>query len=219
MKKEIKKSEIKEGVKTGFWSGILASLCCVGPLIIVLFGLGSVSFALSLSQYRPYFLGLGFLFMIGAIFLHLNKKNKTCDVNCFSAKGIRREKHFILSVIFSMGIIYVLVLYVVMPTISPIAYGSLSQKTTVQTENTVNPVNKNSNLHVLSLKINGMTCAGCAYRVQSILKSLEGVVEAKVRYPEGTGEVIYDSDKITKEEIVSSVESPYSAEVIKDEIK
>lgn len=219
MKKEIKKSEVKKGIKTGFWSGILASLCCVGPLVIVLFGLGSVSFALSLSQYRPYFLGLGFLFMIGAIFLHLNKKNKTCDINCFSVEGLKREKKFIISVVISMAIIYVFALYILVPAISPFIYGSLSQKTTIQTGNTVNPINENSDLRTLSLKINGMTCSGCAYGIQNILESLNGVVKAKVNYPEGTGEVIYDADKITKEEIVSSVESPYSAEVIKDEIK
>ena len=113
------KSEIKKGVKDGALSGILASLCCVGPLIIVLFGLGSVSFALSFSQYKPYFLGLGLLFMIGAVGFHLKKKNKTCDINCFSVKGLKREKNFILSIVISMVIIYVLALYVLVPAISP----------------------------------------------------------------------------------------------------
>ncbi|MFQ5834710.1 MAG: cation transporter [bacterium] len=215
--KNHRKSEIKKGVTAGFWSGILASLCCIGPLVIILFGSGTVSFALSISQYKPYFLGLAFLFMVSAIVLHLRKKNKTCGIHCFSLEGLKREKPFILSVILSMVIIYVLSLYVVMPTISPIIYGQSGETASLpQTGKTVNPINENSNLHLLSLKINGMTCAGCAYGIQSILESLDGVVKAKVNYPEGTASVIYDADKITKEEIANSLESSYSAEVIKD---
>lgn len=218
--KNHKKSEIKKGVIAGFWSGILTSLCCIGPLVIILFGLGTVSFALSISQYKPYFLGLGFLFMVSVIVLHLRKKNKTCDIHYFSLEGLKRERHFILSIILSTVIIYVLALYVVMPTISPIIYGQSRETTSlIQTGNIVNPTNENSNLHILSLKVNGMTCASCAYGIQSILESLDGVVKAKVNYPEGTASVIYDADKITKEEMANSLESPYSTEIINDEIK
>ncbi len=218
MRKEIKKSELKKGVKTGFWSGILASLCCVGPLVIVLFGLGSVSFALSLSQYRPYFLGLGFLFMIGAIFLHLNKKNKTCDINCFSAEGLKREKKFIISVVVCMAVIYVFALYILVPAISPLIYGNAVAKTQLSIHNSSNEMIKNSKLYKLRVKISGMTCESCAFGIQSILQSLSGVVGAKVSYSEGAGEIIYNPEIITKEQIISSkVFSTYPTQIVSNE--
>jgi hypothetical protein len=37
MGNQLKKSEIRSGAITGFWSGLLFSLCCVGPLAIVFF--------------------------------------------------------------------------------------------------------------------------------------------------------------------------------------
>lgn len=276
------KSEIKEGAKAGFGAGMLASLCCVGPLVIVLFGLGSISFALSLSQYKPYFLGLGFIFMIGAIGFHLKRKNKTCDINCFSVEGLKKERRFILSVIVSMGIIYVLALYVLVPAISPAVYSNTVSKATqltppsnfericenngdswmkmkpmkdgkfvsnsecfgcmpdeknhicsiseylnfdksFGTEIKGSPVNKNnaitsSDLHKVYVKISGMDCGGCATGVQSILQSLNGVVEARVNYPEGTGEIIYNPDVLTKEDIINSdAFSTYTAEIVSDE--
>lgn len=213
--KNHKKSAIKKGATAGFCSAILASLCCIGPLVIVIFGLGSVSFALSLSQYRPYFLGLGFLFMIGTIVLHLRKKNKTCHLNCFSVKGLKKEGKFILSVTLSMGIIYVLALYVLVPAISPAIYGSTTSKINLDpppslpkyVENKRGPTNKDlalANYRQLDLKISGLSCAGCAYGAEYIFKQLNGVLEAKVYYPVGTTLVIYDPMKITKEEIVEA---------------
>lgn len=38
-----------------------------------------------------------------------------------------------------------------------------------------------------------------------MLKQKEGVVEAKVSYPDGKGKVIYDASRIHKEEIVAAI--------------
>lgn len=207
MKDAKAKSEIKKGAITGFWSGILASLCCTGPLLIILFGLGSVSFALSLTQYGPYFLGLGFLFMIGAIFWHLKKKNKSCGVNCFSAEGLKREKRFVTSVVLSTGITYILALYVLTPALSLAVYTSLSE-----IPQSILTLNK------LTVKIGGMTCPGCATAIENILQGLEGVFEAKASYPEGTGEIVYNQNITSKEKIISSKAfSIYPAQIINDE--
>jgi len=224
----IQESEIEEGVKGGILSGVLASLCCVGPLVLVLFGLGSVSFALSLSQYRLYFLGIGFLFMIAVIVFHLKKKNKTCDLNCFSVEGLKRDGRFIISVVLSMGISYILALYVLVPTISPIIYGNVVSKTTGTqsaslTKNAVNTnndnTNTNSNLHKLVVKISGMTCAGCATGIQSILQSLDGISNARISYPEGIGEITYNPEVITKEEIINSdAFHDYPAVIVEDRL-
>lgn len=223
-KQKTKKSEIKEGVTKGIFGGFLSSLCCVGPLIVILFGLGSVSFALSISKYRPYFLGIGFLFMVGTIALHLKKKNKCCDVNCFSVKGLKKERNFIVSVIISMIVFYVLALYVLVPAVSPMVYSNAVAKEQQINQKVIEGVGNsntglNKNLNKLDLKINGMTCTGCAAGIQNILLSLEGVVYAKISFYEKTGEVIYNPDKITKEEILNSqaFTGQYSAEIISDE--
>jgi copper chaperone CopZ len=82
----------------------------------------------------------------------------------------------------------------------------------------LNPADINLELNKLNIKISGMTCAGCASGVQSILQSLNGVIEAKVNYPEGTGEIIYNPKIISKEQIISSdAFLTYPATIVSDE--
>ena len=87
------------------------------------------------------------------------------------------------------------------------------------TENSasLNSAKSNSDLNKLNVKISGMTCVGCSSGVQSILQSLDGVVDATVSYQEGTGEIIYNPNIITKEQIINSdAFSTYPAEIVSD---
>lgn len=65
----------------------------------------------------------------------------------------------------------------------------------------------------LELKIRGMTCPSCAFGVEYALKQEDGVLEVKVSYPAGKGEVVYDASRIQKEDIVAVIK-PYTAEII-----
>ncbi len=142
--------------------------------------------------------------MVFSIVLHLGKKN------CLSAGGVKREKHFIISTVLSMGIIYFAALYVAVPAISSGVYGGARDP---------GPVD-NQDLHKLTLKIDGMTCQGCADMIENALHGTEGVAGVKVSYLGGTGEVIYDPGKTTREQIVGSdvfsKETGYAVEVISD---
>jgi len=44
-------------------AAFLASLCCIGPLIIGLIGIGSAGAFAAVAAYRPYFFGLTLLFL------------------------------------------------------------------------------------------------------------------------------------------------------------
>nr|XP_043638978.1 copper-transporting ATPase RAN1-like [Erigeron canadensis] len=54
--------------------------------------------------------------------------------------------------------------------------------------------------------IGGMTCAACVNSVEGILRKLDGVKRAIVALPTSLGEVEYDPEIISKEEIVSAIE-------------
>lgn len=68
------------GVAWGLGGGIIASLCCLGPLVAVALGLGSASFLLGLTAYRPYFLAASVLFMGTGVFLMLRRSRRCCTV-------------------------------------------------------------------------------------------------------------------------------------------
>ncbi|MEM6992972.1 MAG: copper-translocating P-type ATPase [Myxococcota bacterium] len=58
----------------------------------------------------------------------------------------------------------------------------------------------------LSLPVSGMSCAGCATRIQSALAALPGVSDAGVNYATERASVDYDPDRIAAGAVVAAVE-------------
>jgi copper chaperone CopZ len=65
-----------------------------------------------------------------------------------------------------------------------------------------------------TLKVSGMTCAGCEAAVRMAARTVEGVSEVKASYAKGNAEVTFDPGKTTPDEIakVISEKSGFKAE-------
>ncbi len=202
---------LKIGIIIGIISALIASLCCIGSIIILLFGLSAFSFVFSLYKYNIYFLLAGISFATLAIAIYIRKRSKACS--CSYKESIKREKKFLITTLATIVSIYFLVTYVISPT----AFSLLSSQKQISNE-----VSKNytlTNLRVLTLKIDGMYCPGCAAGIEYfLLNNVDGVVNAKMYFPSGKGEITYDPTKISKEKIVEKINSefPYKAYIIND---
>lgn len=105
---------LKELLKVASLPVLLASLCCLSPLILVMLGLSTVGFAASLTdsfygEYKWYFRLAGFLALVGAYVVYLRKQG-VCTLD--QAKRERNQiiNQFLLLVI--TGIIgYLFFLY------------------------------------------------------------------------------------------------------------
>lgn len=84
------------------------------------------------------------------------------------------------------------------------------------TGNAVKEVNTQSNLETADLQIEGMTCQSCALGVEYELKQVNGVIDAKVNYQDGTGKVTFDPAQVDAETIAKS-STVYPAKVVKKE--
>ena len=87
------RKEAKEIAKIISIPVLIASLCCLSPVILVLLGLSTVTFAASLSDilygsYRWVFRGVGLLLLAAALWYHFRKKG-ICTLD--AAKKRRRE--------------------------------------------------------------------------------------------------------------------------------
>jgi len=72
----------------------------------------------------------------------------------------------------------------------------------------------------VTLKITGMSCAGCASHIHTALSKTEGVISDEVKYPGDIATVKYDASKISEKEIIAVIEKTgYKAEVIKTKDK
>lgn len=95
---------------------IAASLCCLSPVIIVVFGLGSVAFASSLADtlyhgYKWYFRIGGLILLLASLTMYFRSKGV-----CTLDQAKRRQKEIlntVLITVFGSIIGYIIFLYVV----------------------------------------------------------------------------------------------------------
>lgn len=89
-------------------AGFLASACCLGPFVVLLLGIGSVSAFISLEPYRPFFAVITFGLLGWSIWQYWSNRKRCLDGDCIStskALGLWLLGGFALLMLFSPSII------------------------------------------------------------------------------------------------------------------
>ncbi len=60
-------------------SALLASLCCIGPVVFSVIGAGSLGFAAAFEPYRPYLLVLTIIFLGAGFYFTYRKREVQCE--------------------------------------------------------------------------------------------------------------------------------------------
>lgn len=108
---------LKDSIKISSIPVVLASLCCLSPVILVLLGISSVSFASSLSdtlygEYKWVFRGVGLIALTGSLVYYLRRKKGICTID--EVKRRRNEIINYIALTIITGILgYIFFLYVV----------------------------------------------------------------------------------------------------------
>ncbi|MAZ56699.1 hypothetical protein CL653_02830 [bacterium] len=108
---------IKELLKLSGIPVVVASLCCLSPLLIVVFGLGTVTFASSLADtfygdYKWYFRIAGLVLLAGALLMYIRRQKGICTID--EAKKRRNEIFNLVITTLAIGVAgYFFFLYVV----------------------------------------------------------------------------------------------------------
>lgn len=66
----------------------------------------------------------------------------------------------------------------------------------------------------ITLKVDGMTCKMCPLTIKTVLKKLDGVVDAEVSYKDKEVKVVYEEGEVTVDEIVKAIENAGNYKVI-----
>ena len=113
----------KKPIKIGLLAGFIASLCCVGPLILIVLGIGGASTALAIGKQSPYFLALGILILVvGLGFYYFRKSKKVCD-DCEEEQfSWKKAVTIIILACVAFFIVYYVFLYILVPWLAPIVY-------------------------------------------------------------------------------------------------
>ncbi len=108
--------KLKEIFKITGLPVLFASLCCLSPIILLLFGFGTVSYAASLSdilygQYKWLFRGIGLILLTISLIIYFRKK-KICTID-----QVKKRRNEIINTVFvvliSAILFYIIWLYVI----------------------------------------------------------------------------------------------------------
>lgn len=211
-------NKIKEALKISSIPVILASLCCLSPIILVLLGIGTVGFASSLADtlygvYKWYFRLGGLLALIIALVIYLRRAKGICTID-----EVKRRRNEIINIV-SISVItavlgYIFFLYVVLHYVGVglNIWGNEKQVTVPSPVNT-------SQVTVLKT---ALLADGCFWCVEHDLEEVAGVTKVVSGYAGGNlpnptyenyaehgyrevVEVTYDASKISYANLVEHI--------------
>lgn len=189
------------------FAAFAASLCCIMPLVFVVFGLGAFGAAAAFETVRPYFLATAALLLAFGFYRAYFRREEVCasDAEC-ATKPVNR---------ISRAGLWFASLAVMAFALAPYYAGTLAHRV-------ITPSMQASNIDSMPIvaqanfKIKGMTCAGCATTIKLTLEKTAGVRCAEVSYERAEAIVDYDPKIITPEEIREAInQSGFKAEIVR----
>ena len=75
-------------------ASVLASACCIGPLLASLLSIGGLAFATTFEPYRPYFMAITALFLLGGFYFAYRPQKEECGVDgeCIAPPNRRTQR-------------------------------------------------------------------------------------------------------------------------------
>jgi mercuric ion transport protein len=194
----------KEKMATGgaVLAAFAASLCCIGPLLFVVLGLGTFGAATAFEPARPYLLGAAVLLLAFGFYRAYFRREECAPGEACATKPVSRASRI------GLWIASVMVLAL---ALSPYYAGALVRRVS-GSPNTQNAAPSNPQQQV-TFKVSGMTCAGCETTIKVALERTPGVRSAEVSYDRSEAVVVYDANIITPEKLRDAInETGYKVE-------
>ena len=155
-------------------AGFLASICCLGPLLLGAVGFGSLGFAAALAPLRPWFLGLtGVLIGVGFFLAYRPRRAAACAPGEACAQPASRRNQ-------RLALWLVTVLTVILAT-----YPSWGARRMAAREHESVP----GTTTLVIIDVQGMTCADCEAEIERELVKVPGVVRARASFDQKRAEV------------------------------
>jgi copper chaperone CopZ len=173
----------------------IASLCCIGPLVAAVAGVGTFTAAWAFEAARPYFLALTGLLLASAFYLRFRSmRPAACSAGlCQPSSWLSRYGLWLVTVS--------VIVLAAFPYYSGFAWDLLGSKRTNSSLVAAVP------FKTIKFEIEGMVCGGCAVVVQSALSQLPGVQRAAVTLEDRSAVVDFDPSRLSSNEIRRAVET------------
>ena len=185
-------------------TAIGASLCCIGPIFTLIFGVGAFGAATIFASARPYLLVAAVVALAFAFYRLYLRREACAPGEACSSKASGRVARLALW----MASVAVLIF-----ALSPYYVGTLARHLSAKRENAeaLQAVTARE-----TFKVSGMTCAGCETTIKLALESTSGVQNAEVSYDRGEAVVQYDPTLTNADKLCAAInETGYTCELPK----
>lgn len=179
----------------GIIAAVIASLCCIEPVLVPLVGIGSIGAFAVFESYRPYLIGITVILLgIGFYLVYKQREVKCEDGTCKIEDAGKWNKIGVWSATFL--------------TVAALAFPYLGVATSAPTNVAV------QGKALVTLSIEGMDCKACAKGIEGLLVRIKGVRRANVEYDLGKAEIEYDPAIVEPKAFVDRVnESGFTAKI------
>jgi|SRR5690606_6878119 len=178
----------------GLFSAIVASLCCITPVLALLSGTTGIASTFSwVEPYRPILMGATVLILGFAWYQKFKPHKQDIDCACDDDKPqfIQSKKFLFLVTVFAGTML-------AFPYYSHLFYSnSNAEKQVIYVSE--------SNVIELTYSIQGMTCAGCEAHIENEVNKLDGILEVEANYETSKAFVKFDNSKVDASEIASAI--------------
>lgn len=193
-----------------------ASLCCVGPLLFVMLGLGTFSAASIFESMRPWLLGVTAVFLAIGFYRAYFKREQACAPGeACTTKPVNRMGRAGLWIASALVLAFAL---------SPYYIGSLAARMTARATVSGMATNGAENRQAaasaeaarVTFTVEGMTCTSCETTLRLALERTAGAQRAEVSYQNGEAVVEYDSKLTTPDKLRAAIdETGYQVKAVR----
>jgi copper chaperone CopZ len=188
-----------------------ASLCCVGPLLFVVLGLGAFGAASVFESMRPWLLGVTAVFLAVGFYRTYFKREQACAPGeACATKPVNRAGRAGLWIASALVVAFAL---------SPYYIGSLAARLTTRAATTgaqKAEAAASSEVARATFAVEGMTCASCETTLRLALERTPGVRRAEASYKNGEAVVEYDPKLAAPDKLRAAIdETGYKVKAVR----
>jgi mercuric ion transport protein len=175
-----------------------AGLCCVGPVLFALFGLGAFGAASVFQSLRPYLLAVAVLALAFGFYRVYFRREQCAPGEACATKPSGKVNRVALWMALFVVVAFALSPYYV----GYIAAAVVHQKQSAQIAST-----QSGSLETVTIEVEGMTCESCKVPIKAALGATPGVRSAVVSFKNGNARVEYDPAQTNLDKINSAINS------------
>ena len=167
-------------------SALLASVCCIGPVVFAILGIGAVGFSSALAPWRPFLIAITFAFLAVAFYFAYRKPRAGCeDGSCEQPETRKRNRWFLWAAT-------VVVLFLILFPYLPFSSGRTQESPAVAATR-------------VELMVEGMTCSSCDFAVETAVKKLPGVIKVHARHDSSNVTVVLDPSRVKATDVAKAI--------------